>query len=43
MAPLSVVDYVVAHELLHLKVNGHSPEFWSRTRVVMPDNERRKE
>lgn len=43
MAPMSVVDYVVVHELVHLSVQDHSQEFWQKMRVVLPDYERRKE
>jgi predicted metal-dependent hydrolase len=32
-----VVDYVVAHELSHLRVMDHSPRFWDTVRTVMPD------
>jgi predicted metal-dependent hydrolase len=28
LAPPEVLDYVVAHELAHLAVRGHGPEFW---------------
>ncbi len=28
LAPPEVLDYVVAHELAHLVVRGHGPEFW---------------
>ena len=24
-----VVDYVVVHEVAHLKIRGHSPDFWN--------------
>lgn len=34
---LSVIDYVVAHELSHLQVMNHSPQFWDTVRTVMPD------
>lgn len=42
-APLSLVDYVVAHELTHLRHLDHTPEFWATLGQVMPDYERRKE
>lgn len=29
-APLTVVDYVLAHELTHILVPNHSPAFWRR-------------
>jgi predicted metal-dependent hydrolase len=34
---LSVIDYVVAHELSHLRVMDHSPQFWDTVATVMPD------
>ncbi len=34
---LSVLDYVVAHELSHLRVMNHSPRFWDTVRTVVPD------
>ncbi len=32
-----MIDYVVAHELSHLRVMDHSPRFWDTVRSVMPD------
>lgn len=37
MAPLTVLDYIVAHELAHLLVPDHSVAFWSELDKVLPD------
>ena len=31
MAPRSVIDYVVAHEVAHLRELNHGPKFWRLT------------
>ena len=43
LAPLRVVDYVIAHELTHLKYHGHGKEFWTLLESVMPDYVERKD
>jgi len=43
MAPNRIVDYVVAHELCHLKHHDHSPKFWRELEKVMPDYAASKE
>lgn len=41
--PISLADYVIAHELTHLEVPHHNSEFFHALSRVMPDWERRKE
>ena len=41
--PLSIIDYVVAHELAHIRHKNHSPRFWAFLAQTMPDvRDRRK-
>lgn len=35
--PVGCIDYVIAHELAHLKVPNHGPAFWRMLTRVMPD------
>ena len=43
MAPRSQIEYVVAHELCHLKHRNHSSEYWQLLHLIMPDYEICKE
>jgi len=40
--PLRLVDYILMHEMCHLRVPNHSREFWSYLSRCMPDWEKRK-
>ncbi|MEH6995884.1 SprT family zinc-dependent metalloprotease [Neobacillus drentensis] len=43
MAPMSIVDYVLVHELAHIKFPDHSSHYWNYLRSILPDYERRKD
>lgn len=42
MAPRRLMEYVVAHELCHLRYPDHSRDFWRLLERTMPDYERRR-
>lgn len=39
MAPGWVLDYVVAHEVAHLRELNHSPRFWAHVETLTPNRE----
>ena len=39
----AIIDYVVAHELSHLREMNHSPRFWATVHSVMPDYAARRQ
>ena len=42
MLPLSVLDYVIVHELAHLKYPSHTPDLWRLVEMVLSDYEVQK-
>jgi predicted metal-dependent hydrolase len=43
MAPLTIIDYIVVHELCHMHYRDHSDAFWNEVDKVLPDYRDRKE
>lgn len=42
LLPPAIVEYVVVHELAHLRERNHTPAFWRSVERVLPDYARRK-
>lgn len=42
MAPQDVIDYVIVHELMHIKHLNHSRAYWQEVIAIMPDFKLRK-
>lgn len=43
MAPIKIIDYIVVHELAHLRIPEHNAAFWKLVRSILPDYEVSKE
>jgi predicted metal-dependent hydrolase len=43
LLPPRIVEYVVAHELVHIREPHHSPAFWRTLERAMPDWEQRRQ
>ncbi|OWZ84095.1 M48 family metallopeptidase [Natranaerobius trueperi] len=42
MAPMTIIDYIVVHELTHFIYKNHSDSFWNTVDKVLPDYLKRK-
>ena len=42
MLPPDIIDYVIVHELCHLKELNHSKEFWMLVKKFLPEYEKQK-
>jgi predicted metal-dependent hydrolase len=42
-APEEIIDYIIIHELCHLKIKGHSYLFWDYLKQFVPDYPRKVE
>jgi hypothetical protein len=43
MAPPAIIDYVVVHELCHMKIRDHSGRYWRLVAQILPDYKKRRD
>lgn len=43
LTAVSIVDYVIVHEICHLKEKNHSGDFWRQVALVLPDYKKRRQ
>jgi len=43
MAPIGIIDYIIVHELVHLKIHIHNEKFWKEVSRMMPNYLEKKE
>jgi predicted metal-dependent hydrolase len=43
LLPPRIIEYIVAHELVHLVIPNHGADFWTRLERAMPDYETRRQ
>lgn len=43
LAPPEVIDYVIVHELVHMRQPDHSPRFWEKVGKAMPSYKEHRE
>ena len=42
LLPESLMEYVVVHELCHLRYLNHSEDFWNCSKQILPDYKERE-
>lgn len=43
MAPPKIIEYVIIHEIMHLKEHNHSPKYWNYVKSLYPNINEAKE
>ena len=43
MAPVTILDYVIVHELCHLIHQHHYAQFWQKVQTIIPDYAKRRD